>query len=120
MTPTAARLALLHHGYQPIPCEGKRPPLKGWQEKTHTTPEEIKLWESMWHLARNTGILCARSPALDIDILNPAAAAAIEDMARSRYGEHGNIMVRIGKAPKRAILFRTDEPFPKIVGNVTG
>jgi Bifunctional DNA primase/polymerase, N-terminal len=35
-----------------------------------------------------------------------------------RWEERGYILVRIGRAPKRAILLRTDAPFKKIVGNV--
>jgi hypothetical protein len=46
------------------------------------------------------------APAIDIDILNPEAAEAVE--------ERGNFLVRTGKAPKRAILLRTLEPFKKL------
>ena len=37
-----------------------------------------------------------------------------EALARDRYEEHGVFPVRIGNAPKRAIPFKTDVPFPKI------
>jgi hypothetical protein len=47
------------------------------------------------------------------------AAAAVEALAREWFGEHGDILVRFGKAPKRAVLLRTDEPFKKIVGLFT-
>src|SRR6516225_7701583 len=56
---------------------------------------------------------CVR-PCVDIDILNPEAAEAAEALIRERYEERGYILVRIGLAPKRAVLFRTDEPFKKI------
>ena len=39
---------------------------------------------------------------------------AIEELVRERYEERGYVPVRIGKPPKRAIPFRTDEPFTKI------
>ena len=42
------------------------------------------------------------------------AAEAIEDLARERFEERGYFLVRIGKAPKRAVLFRTDVPFKKL------
>ena len=42
------------------------------------------------------------------------ATAAVEDLAREQLGERGCFLVRIGKPPKRAFLFRTDEPFKKI------
>ena len=54
-------------------------------------------------------------PTIDIDIMHPEAAAAIEALAREHFEERGYILVRFGKAPKRAILLRTDEPFKKIV-----
>src|SRR5262249_21191230 len=37
-----------------------------------------------------------------------------EDLVRERFEERGTISVRIGLPPKRAILFRTLEPFAKI------
>ena len=36
---------------------------------------------------------------------------------RARFEERGAVLVRIGKPPKRAILFRTEAPFPKILGH---
>jgi hypothetical protein len=58
-------------------------------------------------------------PALDLDILNEEAARAVEDLARERFEEHGWFLVRIGKAPKRAIIFRTNTPFHKLTVNLT-
>jgi hypothetical protein len=70
--------------------------------------------------ALNTGILTRTAPTLDIDIASPEAAEAIEALARERFEERGHVLVRIGQAPKRAIPLRTDQPFKKITGNVTG
>jgi hypothetical protein len=47
------------------------------------------------------------------------AARALEDHVRERYEESGSVLVRIGKPPKRAIPFRTIEPFAKFVVNLT-
>ena len=55
------------------------------------------------------------APAIDIDLLDEAAAIAVEELARERFEEHGYFLVRIGRPPKRAILLRTDEPFKKIM-----
>ena len=57
-------------------------------------------------------------PALDLDLLNADAAAAAEEFVRERYEEAGYVLTRIGRAPKRAILFRTQEPFSKIIANL--
>jgi hypothetical protein len=58
--------------------------------------------------------LCARTPAFDIDLLHPEAAQEIEDLTRERFVDYGPILIRIGKAPKRAALFQTVAPFDKI------
>ena len=71
-----------------------------------------------WPDAQNTGILTRTMPTLDLDILNEEAARALEDHVREHYEESGPILVRIGKPPKRAIPFRTIEPFDKFVVNV--
>jgi hypothetical protein len=115
---TALRLQLRTHGYSPLPLEGKIPAPKAWQQKLNTTPEEITLWEKSYHLAGNTGLLTHTTPALDIDILDEEAADAVEALAREHLEERGDILVRVGKWPKRAILLRTDEPFAKITANV--
>src|SRR5215831_18992386 len=111
---TALRLQLRRNGFDPIPVEGKKPPLKGWQQKFDVSENEIRLWPKTWHLAHNTGVLAKFTPGLDIDIMDEAAAEAIEALAREYFGEHGDIHVRFGKPPKRLIPLRTDEPFKKL------
>jgi AAA domain/Bifunctional DNA primase/polymerase, N-terminal len=118
LTPTALRLKLLANAYPPLPVEGKRPPLKGWQKKTDANAVEIELWEKVYPYATNTGILTQLTPTLDIDITNPEAAEAIEALARERFEERGFVLIRTGQAPKRAILLRTNTPFKKITGKV--
>jgi hypothetical protein len=128
MNVTARRLQLIEAGYCPIPLFGKVPPtygknntrkgLVGWQKLTEVTPAQIDMWGKTWPDAGNTGILTRSMPTLDLDILNEEAVRTIEDHVRNRYEERGYILVRIGKAPKRAILFRTAEVFSKIVVNV--
>jgi hypothetical protein len=116
--PTELRHALQHAGYSPIPVQGKIPALKAWQDKVDSNSEEIALWEKLIPQAVSTGFLTRATPTIDIDILNPEAAEAIEVLAKERFEERGHVLVRIGQAPKRAIPLRTDAPFRKIVGNV--
>jgi hypothetical protein len=113
-TPTQIRRALLHNGYSPIPVNGKIPPFKKWEQKFQTNDQEIEQWSQTWPNATNTGVLTQRTPGLDIDITVPAAADAIEDLARETFGEHGDILLRFGNPPKRAILLKTEEPFKKL------
>jgi hypothetical protein len=115
---TACRKRLLATGYAPLPVNGKAPPFQGWQDIAATN-KIIEIWETKYPDAASTGILTVSVPTIDIDIMHPEAAAAIEVLAREHFEEHGHILVRFGKAPKRAILLRTDEPFKKIVRKFT-
>src|SRR6516164_6566835 len=112
----ALRLQLLQAGYCPIPLYGKEPPrygknnpkkgLAGWQTLTDVTAEQIDMWSKMWPDADNTGCLTRLMPTLDGDILDEAAAKACQEFVRERYGY---VLTRIGKPPKFAIPFRTEE-----------
>jgi hypothetical protein len=113
------RRALVASGFSPLPLNGKAPVLKEWQSKLKTNDGEIQLWDSMYPNAINTGILTKFTPAIDIDIIVPDAAARIEDLARETFGEHGHILVRFGNRPKRAVLLQTNEPFAKIARSFT-
>jgi RecA-family ATPase len=125
---SARRHQLRAAGFCPIPLFGKTPPaygknnkrkgLGGWQQLQNVTPEQIDLWERTWPDAINTGVLTRLMPTLDLDILNEDAVRTIENHVRERYEERGYLLVRIGLPPKRAIPFRTDEPFDKIIANL--
>jgi hypothetical protein len=103
-------------GFCPIPLFGKEPPvygknnkrkgLTGWQTLTDVTPEQIDMWSRTWPDATNTGVLTFNMPVVDIDILIEEAARALEAYVREHYEERGYILVRIGRPPKRAIVFR--------------
>jgi hypothetical protein len=122
---TKIRLALMRGGHIPIPLFGKEPPIYGknnarkgferWQMLREVSSEMIEMWgQKIWPEAINTGVLGTRTPGLDIDILTPDAADAVERLVRERFEEHGEITVRFGLAPKRLIPLRTDEPFAKM------
>jgi hypothetical protein len=112
------RQALIDHGYVPIPVEGKIPLQKEWQKTENVSRAMLEMWAKTWPRANNTGILTKFTPTLDADILNEPAAIAIEDLVRERFEERGYILPRIGKPPKRAIVFRTVDPFAKITVNL--
>ena len=115
MTPLELRLHLHRNGYAPLPLIGKAPVLKNWQQKTETNAQEIALWPLIYPGAINSGALTEKMPTADIDIQNEEAARAAEEIVRANHEEHGLVLVRFGRWPKRAIPFRTDEPFKKIV-----
>jgi RecA-family ATPase len=122
------RLQLVRGGYVPIPLYGKTPPVYGknnshkgmsnWQSTANVTQPMIEMWGRTWPDAGNTGVLTQGVPTLDLDLLNEEAVCALEEHVRGCHEEHGYVLSRIGKPPKRAIPFRTDEPFDKIVANV--
>jgi hypothetical protein len=125
---TVLRLRLAQAGFTPLPLFGKQPPAYGknnkrkgladWQNLCDVTREMVEMWARTWPDACNTGILTRLVPTLDLDLLNEEAARAAEDYVREHFEERGRILSRIGKAPKRAVLFQTGKPFTKIVGNV--
>ena len=61
----------------------------------------------------NTGLLTRTTPAIDLDIYDPAVAEELELILFDMIGD-GQTLVRFGQPPKRAVLFQTDKPFKKI------
>ncbi len=107
---TACRKRLLSAGYSPIPVNGKVPPSAGWQD-IEATKALIDGWADKYADATNTGILTRTIPAVDIDVLDDRVADELQAIAERMIGATA---VRTGQAPKRAMLFRVDEPFDKI------
>jgi AAA domain/Bifunctional DNA primase/polymerase, N-terminal len=107
---TAYRKDVLAAGYSPIPVNGKAPPVPGWQE-TIATSDIIGTWEHKHPDATNTGILTANTPTIDIDVREAAVAEELEQIAQRMLGATA---VRTGQAPKRAMLYRSRQPFDKI------
>jgi hypothetical protein len=113
-TVTADRIALLRAGYIPTPCDGKKPILRGWQERLQINDADIELWREERPAAQNTGALTRNNPTFDIDVLDAALADRIEAFIR-QCARDGEVLVRYGLRPKRAIPFRlAGEPFRKL------
>jgi hypothetical protein len=107
---TVCRKQLLAAGYLPIPVNGKAPPIQGWSD-IQATDALIERWATQYATAMNTGIICINTPAIDIDVSDSAVADELQHLAERMIGPSP---VRIGRAPKRALIFRTDKPFKKI------
>jgi hypothetical protein len=124
----ALRHALNDAGFTCVPLFGKQPPeygknnskrgLKGWQNLRNLSREMIDMWSKTWPDAENTGVLCFNTPACDIDVFDEAAAQACREYIRDRYEDAGNLLFRVGRVPKFATPFRTEEPFKKITVNL--
>jgi 8-oxo-dGTP pyrophosphatase MutT (NUDIX family) len=115
MSPTEIRLKLRALGYAPIPVSGKKPSMEGWQTKLGVNTDEIKLWEHLYPYDNNTGVITRTTPLFDVDVLLKECGDAIEAMVREFFEERGELLTRVGLAPKRGLAFRTDEPFKKIL-----
>jgi hypothetical protein len=114
MSPTEIRTRLAVNGFVPLPCCGKSPVLPKWQLRTETSDGDLAIWAATFPDATNTGVLTASVPCLDLDILDPVAVDAAVELVQDRFGECGKVMLRYGRRPKVAVLFRTDAPFSKI------
>lgn len=105
-------LTLLSNGYRIIPVKAgeKRPGLKVWQD-AHATPADVKKWASNGFADGNIGIITANNPAIDIDVYDETVALAMEAWCIETFGD---TPVRVGRAPKRLLMYTTDEPFTKM------
>lgn len=106
-SPTERRLALRDLGYHPLPANGKAPKLPGWQKACRgASPEAIRSWASRSDEI-NTGVLCGAGLAVvDCDVSRPDLAGRIEAAVLPILG--ATPIVRIGRAPKWARLYRVE------------
>jgi len=106
---------LIDNGYSIIPIAvGKKAPgFDGWS-KTRSTKPQLDEWITSGHRQSGVGILTRHTPAVDIDVLNEDIALEAEAKAREIFGE---APLRIGRAPKRLLLYRTEAPFRKMRSN---
>ena len=103
--------ALIDQGYTIIPIQqGKKAPgFDGWQ-KSKATKGQLKDWLEGGFKNAGVGILTRTTCAIDIDCMDEEAALHFEAWCTENFGK---APVRIGKAPKRLLLYRTAEPFKK-------
>lgn len=104
--------ALLDNGYHIVPIAPgrKAPGFDGW-EKSRATKDQLKDWLENGHKMAGVGILTKDTPAIDIDIRDERVAMLMDKYVREKLG---GTLVRIGQAPKRLFVFRTDTPFRKM------
>jgi len=101
---------LLNHGYEPVPIRpnSKAPIPPAW---SHPDAPTFTRWQQD-HPHAGTGLLTRHTPAADLDILDPAAADAVEALCRQKLGD--TVLRRVGQEPKRTLFYRTSTPFPKL------
>jgi putative DNA primase/helicase len=81
----------------------------GFAWRTHnTTFEDVRQWEAD---GANIGLRAGRFPGLDIDSLDEAIATKVEELALRLLG---HAPTRVGKPPKRLLMYRSEEPFTRM------
>jgi hypothetical protein len=105
-------LRLVANGYRVIPVKAgeKRPGINGWQE-SHATPGMVRKWAKEGFANGNIGIVTASNPAIDIDVYDAQMAEKMEAWCLAEFGD---TPVRIGRAPKRLLMYYADTPFTKM------
>lgn len=91
-----------------MPVRGKCPVVKNWQRHCLNPPADRVLagWVRQFP-AHNVGAACGHLVALDIDDETEDGALAQQARAFRAFGE--TPLIRIGRAPRRVLLFRADE-----------
>lgn len=104
--------ALLDNGYAVVPIQpGKKAPgFDGWQ-KSSPSKTQLKEWIEHGHRNSGVGILTRDTPAIDIDVSDDEVAAKVEAWV---WDNIGAAPVRVGRAPRRVLVFRTTKPFKKM------
>jgi len=106
---------LIDHGFAivPIAVGKKAPNFDNW-EKSRSTKGQLEEWIENGHKRAGIGILTKHTPGVDLDIRDEELALLAEKKARKIFGD---APVRIGMAPKRLLVYRTDKPFKKMRSN---
>ena len=106
---------LLSRGYPIVPIlpNAKHPGFDGWQQ---TQADETKLnsWLGNGFAKGGVGVLTRTIPAVDIDVEDPDIVQKLVDWCETNIGP---TVRRVGYAPKQLLVYRTEEPFPKISSN---
>lgn len=107
--------ALIDHGYAivPIAVGKKAPNFDNW-EKSRSSLPQLEEWLQNGHRRAGVGILTKDTPGVDLDIRDEELADMAEEKAREIFGD---APVRIGMAPKRLLVYRTEKPFKKMRSN---
>lgn len=111
---TQRALSLVTNGYRVIPIKpgGKAPAADGWQ-KLHATEAMVRKWGANGFANASIGIITEETPAIDIDIYDAEIADRMEQWVLDNIAGATSAPRRVGRAPKRLLLFRAETTFRK-------
>ena len=111
----AIRLRLLEQGYSPVPVKNgeKSPAIRGWSKLGGQIDEAtIRSWEERFPNADGTGIILGDVIGIDIDV---DQEAIVDELLGSLIGHlNGDLVVRIGNAPRAMVFARSLAPMRKL------
>lgn len=104
--------ALIKAGYDIIPIRrGHKAPLFDDWRNIRADQATLKEWLDKGYGKNGVGIITGKVIALDIDVQDDRIAKELEDWCHFNIGF---APVRIGNPPKRLLVYRSDEKFPKV------
>ena len=104
-------LSLIERKYRIVPIRrGSKAPMgvSGWT-KIDADHNQLQEWVKQGY--EGVGVLCKNNPAVDIDVLDSEVSRQMVDAVLQ--GFPGGL-VRVGRAPKTLLAYRTDKPFKKV------
>lgn len=114
---------LIDAGYRIVPiAPGTKQPIEPKWTSIYADKSLLARWldpeyrhpttDNLVHYARGgAGIITEQTPAVDIDVSDRGVSEALESWVNLNIGF---APTRVGREPKRLMVFRTEEPFPKI------
>jgi len=101
---------LLAQGFEPIPVAGKAPAVDRWQNTT-LHRDQVAIWARNGKGRLNVGLRTGALAAVDLDLYDPDVAARVYEAFVARFGE---APCRVGRAPKRLLVYAAEAPRTKI------
>ena len=105
---------LLEKGYNIVPiAKGYKFPkgVKGW-EQINATQDDLNTWVKKQFRNGGVGVLTKNTPAVDLDVHDQGV---VEKLVAFCEDQFGHTVQRVGMAPKTLLVYRTDEPFTKVM-----
>lgn len=104
--------ALLARGYSIVPiAPGTKYPrgIDDWQT-IEATQKHLDAWITNGFAQGGVGVLTKNTPAVDIDVYDPAITQKLVDFCALQMGAD---VQRVGQAPKTLLVYRCETPFSK-------